>query len=213
MASLTTLRHLAIGIVLILIVAACGSAAAPTPTVSPILAASASPTEAATAVPTASPTAVPTATVAATCQQYTRDSVAGAFTDKFGITFGKEKSTGAPANALYVESPLSADKIKVVVANKPGEVNILSLGVYDYSNKPTISQEMVFALELISLSPEANTWVQSEYDKAYADKNTNLDDTNKTFACHVRFGSFLNSEIGAKYNEVDLIIYPASTAP
>lgn len=185
---------------LIAALAACGSAPTPTPT----------------ATPTAAPTAAPTATTpTAASWKYSRNFVIKAFTDKEHLTFGKAIKQGPYtfATSKFNYSEFKAGRsISVQVTSKTGSPAVYDVSVMDLGGATVVGKEMIFALRLMepNAANEAMVWVQSEYDKARADKKTRIDDTKIFGSALLKFWS---SDpvllVKGQHQQVSLGIYQA----
>lgn len=184
---------------LIAALAACGSAPTPTPT----------------ATPTAAPTAAPTATTpTAASWKYSRNFVIKAFTDKEHVTFYKARKQGPYtfATSKLNYSELKAGRnISVQVASKTGSPAVCDVSVRDSSRATVVGKEMIFALRLMepNAANEAIVWVQSEYDKARADKKTRIADTKIFGSALLKFWSDSDVYSGVKHQWVSLVISQA----
>jgi hypothetical protein len=188
MTSFVTLRQATVGVALIVALAACGSAAAPTSLPTGVATAAASPV--ATAIPTAAPTATPAPTVESGLSwKYTRTFVAKSFTDKFGLVFTQEPGPLQPGrqDPTWVDSPRrtagkpdAAYYVSVRGAAASGDSLVVTVYVQVWTLAATSDKAMVFALQLMTdsnVTAAALDWLNSEFAKANADKNTVVDET------------------------------------
>lgn len=202
---------------LIAALAACSSAPAASPTEAPASSANANPT----AVPTAVPTA---AAPSGLSWEYTRDEVAQNFigisqTLKPVLVFVQEGADypGPKPDPTWVDSQIGGDPfISIQGAAADGASKVTAVVIQSItlpgSTPPTAAGNaaltfMTFSVHLMTdpeVALEAGLWIQSEIDKANADKNTEVKDTKifgstqLQFEANVDLGSDLRSGAGLR---------------